>query len=280
MTTRLIFAVLLVACVLEGCSSRNTGLPGDDKVRAEVEGQPITDYDIDLAVLSTLGSGAAGKLDEKQRRPVLESLVASRLMARKMEAQLDDQHKAALERSVAAYREKLLVEQYLAKNAPPAPANDEAVERYYQEHLSQFGALATKTYEMLATTRALIPTERTAFLEAAKTADQQPDWGALAEALRQQGLPVTLRQGEVKASLLHRSLLSKLEGLDKGQPAVIAFVDGKAHLARIVEVQRTEPKPLSEVSGEIRNKLEATSLREAIGKASKQVLVGAKVVYL
>jgi hypothetical protein len=273
------FILLMTACVALGCSSRDTGLPGDDKVRAEVEGEPITDYDIDLAVVATLGQGAVAQLDENQRGPVLESLVASRLMARKMEVQLDKKQNAALERSVAAYREKLLVEQYLEKNAPPEPVTDEDIKRYYQENLSLFGAGGTKTYEMLATTRALIPSERAAFVSAVEAADQEADWSVLAENLRGQGLPVTLRQGEVSGGLLHKTLKTNLEGLSKGQPAATVFVDGQAHLVRIVEERKNRPRPLSEVRGEIGRKLEALSLRSAIERASRQVKTGAKVAY-
>ena len=56
-------------------------LAKDDIVLVQVNNEPITEYDLEHAINSMLESSTAEKLDEKGKRKVLESLVASKAIA-------------------------------------------------------------------------------------------------------------------------------------------------------------------------------------------------------
>ena len=71
-------AVLLIlalaACGNSG-KEQNTAatLPGSEKILATVNGSAISAYDLDQAVRTSLGPAAAGMLDDKGRKSVLEN---------------------------------------------------------------------------------------------------------------------------------------------------------------------------------------------------------------
>lgn len=260
-------------------STAEVRLPGDDETLAEVGESRITRYDLDRSIASTLSDAAAAQLDEHGRREMLKSLVASRAIAEARERELDAEQREELARKVEAYREQLLVRDYLEAHATPQPVTPEMVRTYYEEHPERFGGGTTREYEMLLTTRALTPAERDTLLRALGNPGAQSDWAAWASTLASQGLPVTHQRGTLAASLLDERLRRVLEGLGVNQASTVTLIDGKAYLLRVTGETRRPPRPLEEVSAEIRTTLAPIQLRESVRRVREQVLSRTHVTY-
>jgi len=254
-------------------------LEGDNVVLARVNGSPITRYDLDQTIRATLGASSAGRLDEAGRQKVLASLVASRAIARSQEADLSAEDQAVLDKKLMAYREQLLVKQYLVRHTAPGPVTGEMVREYYQAHPQRFGAKTIRTYEMLAGSRKLIASERDALIQVLKTAADNKDWQQWVEKLQAQGYPIEYRRGRVAEKILHPRLHQLMQPLKKGETSQLTFIEGTAYTVRIVDERQIAPRPLNEVSAEIRKALVPVQLKKSVKLASQQVLKTADVVY-
>jgi hypothetical protein len=254
-------------------------LEGDDIVLVRVNGDAITRYDLDQTIRSTLGASSAGRLDEAGRQKILESLVASRAIAQSQEADLSAEDQAVLAKKIRAYREQLLVKQYLVRQATPQPVTGEMVREYYQAHPERFGARTIRTYEMLAGRRKLTAAERDALIQVLKSAAENKDWQQWVAKLQDQGYPIEYRRGRVAEKILHPRLYQLMQPLKKGQASRLTFIEGTAYTVRILEEKQIAPRPLNEVSAEIRKALVPVQLKKSVKLASRQVLKTADVVY-
>ena len=125
------------------------------KVLAKVDGAPITDEDVAVA-MADIGAGLPQKLDQAQRQKyVLEYLIDLRLAAKKAEADKLDQS-PEFERKLAYYREKLAMEQLLGSIAKAA-TTEEAERKAYDE-----AAKAEPPQEEIHARHILLPTEEDA----------------------------------------------------------------------------------------------------------------------
>ena len=254
-------------------------LDGDDIVLARVNGSPITQYELELTIRSTLGPSSAGRLDEAGRQKVLESLVAGRAIARVQEADMTAEEIAAIDKKTRAYREQLFVKQYLAKHVAPQPVTSEMVREYYEAHPERFGAKTIRTYEMLAGRRKLNVRERDALLQVLQTAAEKKDWQQWVKNLQDQDYPIEYRRGRVAEKLLHPRLHQLMQSLRKGEASQLTFIEGTAYTVRIVDEKQIAPRPLNEVSAEIRKALVPVQLKKSVKQASQQVMQTADVVY-
>ncbi len=254
-------------------------LEGDDIILARVNGEPITLYDLEQTIRSTLGASTAGRLDEAGRQKVLESLVASRAIARAQEAQMTAEELAAIDKRTRAYREQLLVKQYLVKQVSPQPVTSEMVREYYRAHPERFGARTIRAYEMLAGRRKLTAAERDSLIQALKAAAEKNDWQQWVKKLKEQSYPIEYRRGRVAEKILHPRLQQLMQPLKKGQVSQLTFIEGTVYTVRIVDERQIAPRPLNEVSAEIRKALVPVQLKKSVKLASQQVLQTADVVY-
>ncbi|NOY90285.1 MAG: peptidyl-prolyl cis-trans isomerase [Deltaproteobacteria bacterium] len=254
-------------------------LPGDENVLAEVNGSQITRYDLERTIAETLNEEAIHQLDEEGRQRALQSIVASRAIARAREAELDAAGREAIDRKAARYRDQLLVRQYLDAHAPPEPVTPEMVSAYYEAHPESFGGSTRRTYEMLFTTRSLTAAERDTLSHQLRDPAQHSDWRAWAATLTAQGLPVNHRRGDASASALDARVRRVLGRLRLGQTSTIVYVDGRAFLMRIAEEEQRPRRPLAEVREQIRQRLAPRQLRDAVRAARTSVLQHAEVVY-
>jgi len=283
--------ILLLATVLMACGEKPAGesskkdtsqaviLEGDNVVLARVNGSAITQYDLEQTIRSTLGRYMTSRLDEAGRRKVLESMVASRAIAQAQEADLSEKDRAVIENKMQVYREELLVMQYLALHAPPQPVTQEMVREYYESNPELFGGKTIRTYEMITSNRSLKPRERDRMIEVLKNAAQKKEWKGWAKALQRQGYPVAFRQGQVAEEILHPQLQQFMQTLKKGETSQLVFVKGSPYVVRIVNEEKIAPRPLSEVSGQIRKSLVPFQLKKAVKQAAAEVLKTAEVVY-
>jgi hypothetical protein len=260
-----------------GCRRSGEGLPGDDVVVARVNGTPITSYDLSRGLDQNLGRFATPAIEGRAQKAVLESLIQSRVIAGAGESALTPLEKLELAKQVEAYRESLLVRSYLAKKAPVEPITPALIERYYKEHPERFGASETKTYELLGTKRAVVGQERAAVMQALQEAGGLADWKAKSVELEARGLPLVYAVGDVSGQLVHPRLRELLDGLTEGKASPVVFVQERAYVARITGSRKIPPKPLAEVSEEIRRALTPVQLRNAAEKAAAQLMDGAKI---
>ncbi len=285
--TRVTFTISLIflSGLLTACGDKPAEkakpvvLEGENIVLARVNGSAITKYDLEQTIRKTLGRRSAGMLDESGRQKVLESLVASRAIAQVQELDLSPKDKAAIEKKVQAYRDELLVMRYLAKHAPPQPVTQEMVREYYESHPERFGGKTIRSYEMIASKRSLKAEERDALIKILSKPGEKKDWKKWIKKLQKQGYPVAFRRGEVSEKILHQKLRELMRPLKKGEASQLTFVKGMAYIVRIVDEKKIPPRPLREVSAEIRRSLAPVQLKKAVKKASDEVLGKAEVSY-
>ncbi len=254
-------------------------LEGDDTVLATVDGEPVTRYDVDAAARTMLGDTQATLLDAAARRRVLESLVTSRAIARRQLERMDAHGRAELEKRVAAYREQLLVKAYLEGRTTPRPVTQAMVEAYYARHPEQFGARSVRTYEMLFAPAPVAGSLAKRLSAALAEVASREDWEAAAAELSGHGLATRYRRGRVDARLLEPALQRALGGLAVGEASAVVRVDGRPHLVRVLDEQQVPPRPLDEVSAEIRRMLVPVQISSAVEDAARTVLADAKVEY-
>ncbi len=255
-------------------------LPGDDEVLATVDGSPITQFELEQAIRTSLGGGAMDMLDDQGRRKVLESLVASRAIAREQEKKLTDDERAVLKKRMDAFREQLLVKMHLARKKTLSPVTRRMVKDYYRAHPDQFGQKIVRRYEMIRSEGPLTDESRDKFLEELKGADAAADWDRLILRLRIAGLSARRHEGRVDPEALDSRLRDLMRPLASGQTSEPTFIDGVLHLVRITEETRTPPRPLPEVSVEISKMLTPAQYKKAAKQAAEQALARTKVEYL
>lgn len=275
-----IFALVLTACgAPRDSGTEGVRLPGEDRVLARVNGSAITQYDLDASIKRTLGAAGAKMLDEAGQRVMLESLVAARAIARKQAQTISPEQSRSIEKQTAAYREQLLVKMYLAQNAPSEPVSETMVQNYYDAHKEQFGSRTVHTYEMLTTEGAMTDDQRDRILAALKAPEKIADWAAAAERLNAKGLPVFYRKATSDAGILEPQLRDIVGRLKTGQCAEPTLVNGRLHILRVTRVRTIPPRPLNEVSADIRKILLPVQLKKAVKQASDQVMKTARVEY-
>jgi hypothetical protein len=274
------FALMVTACSTDQDSDSFKALPGDDKVLARVNDSTITRYDLELSMTSTLGAQGAKMLDDGGKKSMLDSLVAARAIAQAQEKTLTARDRAVLDKQTAAYREQLLVKMYLAQNTTAEPVSQQMVADYYQQHPEQFGAKTIKQYEVINSQAALTDALRDKLLAALQNADRQKDWAAWSTKLKRNGLDVVYKSGNADPAILGADLRSQLGALQAGQSASLSFTGGQVSLARVTGEKKIAPRPLKDVSAQIRKALLPVQLKKAVKQASDQVLTQAKVQYL
>ena len=254
-------------------------LPGDDQILARVDGTPVTRYELDQLARSTFPNTDIEKLDRDVRRKLLESLVLGRAIARASEAELSARDLAEVEKMARAYREEILVKKYLVAHADPEPVTREMIREFYESHPEKFGAKKIRTFEMVFTPEKPNARQREGLLEFLKAPEQEKDWKAWADSLKQRGHPVAYRKGEIDEKLLQEKIRNLIRPLKKDETTPLTFIDGKAYVARIVDEKDIEPKPLRLAGDSIRKILAPVQLQKAIEKTGEKVLGNAEVVY-
>jgi hypothetical protein len=271
---------LTVACSDNGQTRTDAAeLPGDDTILAQVNGSAITRYDLDQAVQSTLGPQGAKALDEQGRRKMLESLAAARAISQVQDKALSADQAAQLDKTIAAYREQLLVRMYLAQNTPAEPVTARMVEDYYARHPEQFGAKTIRTYEIIRTEGTLTDTERDKLLSALARPAKIKDWSAKTDALRKAGLPVIYSKSASDAKILNPQLRDLMAPLTAGRTSDPTLINGVFYVVRILDEKHIAARPLKDVSAQIRKTLMPVQLKKAVKQASDKVLENATVEY-
>src|SRR5690606_15630218 len=216
---------------------------------------------------------------EVVERKILESLVSSRAMALLAERELSAGEKAEVELKAQAYREEILVKHYLQAHASPTPVTTEMVADYYARNPDEFGGSLEKTFEVIASTRALDGDEKAELIELLSAAEvKEKDWSALVEQWRAQGRPLEYRQNHLKLELLEQPMRSLVAPTQPGDIAPL-YTGEQLLLVRVTAERRLPAKPLGEVSADIREKLAPQALKQAIKSLSAEAVKDVKVEY-
>ncbi|WP_236233170.1 peptidyl-prolyl cis-trans isomerase [Pseudomonas tohonis] len=276
---------LLAAALLAGCRD-DDGADALAQVPVEpsatlvtVDDSPITRAQLELTVERTLGESAPLFANDEVERKILDSLVASRAMALLAERELDAGERAQLDLKAQAYREELLVRHYLEQHATPEPVTSEQVADYYQRHPEEFGGGVEKSFEIIASDQALEEPQRAELIALLSGAEAKGrDWQKQVAAWRAAGKPLEYRSNRIKPELLEQPLRSLVEPTAAGSIAPL-YVDGQMLLVRVTAEERLPARPLSEVSGEIREKLAPQALKQAVKSLSEEATRQVKVQY-
>ncbi|WP_165670715.1 peptidyl-prolyl cis-trans isomerase [Metapseudomonas otitidis] len=244
-----------------------------------VDDSPITRAQLELTIERTLGESAPLFANDEVERKILDSLVASRAMARLAERELDAGERAQLDLKAQAYREELLVRHYLEQHATPEPVTSEQVADYYQRHPEDFGGGVEKSFEIIASDQALEEPQRAELIALLSGAEAKGrDWQKQVAAWRAAGKPLEYRSNRIKPELLEQPLRGLVETTEAGSIAPL-YADGQLLLVRVTGEERLPARPLSEVSGEIREKLAPQSLKQAVKRLSEEAMRQVKVQY-
>lgn len=282
--------VLAVALNVGACDSGTpeatvTSASGSDEapsslVLAEVNGSPITEADVELTLERTFSEFERLNANAGLRQKVLESLVASRAMSHQAESQLSPEEMERIEGMARAYKEELLVKSYLQANTEPKPVTTAQVQAYYDEHPERFGAEPLHDFELLKAPADLSDAERARVLGAVATIKATTSWKQKsAEWQTQYGLRYQALNRS-PSNLLEVPLAEAIVRLSEGETSDVLYLDGQIHLLRLAQTTQSAPKPLSEVSGDIRRALAPLQLREAVKVASEQAQAEAEIRYL
>jgi len=243
---------------------------------AHVNGSPITQAELDYARTRTFGRQSAmvpsGSIEEK----LLQSLVASRAISQAAEQELSQEQLQEIELKAAAYKEELLVKQYLTSHVEPEPVSSDMAKQYYEQHPEEFGAGLEKTFEMIRTVSNLDDGQRrTLLLELAK-AKSEGNWEQWVNAIQLKS--VVYKRATAKVDILDQPLQRLVRTTQIGKVSPIHNGDHIA-IVRVIDEKRISPKPFSEVSAEVRKRLAPLKLKEAIKTISQEIVKNSQVTY-
>lgn len=277
-------AVLLVGGALVGCEDASRQALKEVPVEPSailvtVDESPITRAQLELTIERTLGDSAPLFANEEVERKILDSLVSSRAMALLAERELDPSEKQQLDLKAQAYREELLVRHYLQEHATPEPVSSEMVADYYNRHPEEFGGGVEKSFEIITSTAELSERQRSELITLLSGSElKSASWQDLVAGWRSQGQPLEYQQSKIKPALLEQPLRSLVEGTAEGGVAPL-YTQGRLLLVRVLAEKPLPAKPLSEVSGDIREKLAPQALKKAVKELSAQALKQVSVEY-
>lgn len=274
--------IIVFTLVLSTGCGKQPEVPGetnhvsDSTVLARVNGEAITDTDVDLTLQRTFSSADLMMADDGLRLKVLDSLIASRAMKQSVQADMTPEEVDEIRHMARAYEEELFVREYLQRHATPEPVTTEMLLQYYNENPDRFGAETLRDFELLKAPVNLDEATRDKLLNAVADIRGEPDWPKSARNWAQQ-YGLHYQKGRSRSGLLHRNLDEALQRLEKGETSEVLTIDGQIHLVRLQGLSQTPPKPLSEVSAEIRKTLAPLQLKKAIKRASWEARKQAKV---
>lgn len=247
------------------------------EILVTVDGSTVTAPELEYAV-SRLTAGQLIPSKQALNEKVLQSLVASRAMAILQERTLTEDAKQQLALKVAAYREELLVKDYINTHASPQPVTNEQVKAYYQKNPNEFGGDNLKTFEYIVGVNVEDDDDKKTLQQALSSLTFASDWQAKAEALKKQGLSVEYKTAKMRESLVQEPVKSLLEKTDAGAMTPVLMAE-EVLVLKVTSHQKISAKPFAQVSSEIRKTLAAIETKESIRTLTDDVLNRVEINY-
>lgn len=251
-----------------------------EKTLVKVNGDVISDKDLQVASVRIVGAQKAFLIDENVKKKILESMVMSRVISGQALKDIDAEERDQIERKSRDYREELLVKSYLRKNVDPQPVSQEMVKAYYDKNPELFGAKNIKEFELITTNKPVQGAQREQVLAVLNKARKNTNWKSYVKNANKQNGLLEYRSGKTSEKLLNaqlRAVMSKMKNKDISRPV---FIEGKPYLVRITKESQTKARPLAEVSTDIRRMLAPQQLKKAIRKVSDKLMKEAKIEYV
>lgn len=248
----------------------------DKNVVVWVDETPVTKSQLNLAVDRTLGASAGYFMNEELQEKILNSVISSRAMARLAEKKMDEFDLQELEDKVQAYREELLVKRYIKQEIVTTPVSDQQVKEYYEKHLDEFGAGTIKKFEVIESIGKANEEQRRAFLKKLGSVKKRKNWKQFVQSMKKKGLPLNYRMVNAKVSLLKNPLASIVKKTPAGQVSPMHF-STQMLIVRVLEEKKVAPKPMREVSAEIRQKLVPVNLKKSVRTLSEKARSQVKI---
>ncbi len=272
----------LMACnsnTNEQNSSSQIAQTPDDPALVTVNGQVITQKDLDIATLRLVGAARMAQLDAAASKKILESLVMSRVISSAAEAELSDNQKDRIARQVRDYREEILVKQYLRDHVEAAPITQAMVTAHYEKFPERYGAEIIHEFQLISASSKPEGTARQNMLKALTQVKDSKNWAAFVTKIKAQGVVVFLKQGRSNEKLLHKQLQLTLASLKVNETSRPFLIDGVPHVVRITKEITEQPRPLNEVSAQIRKALLPGQLKIAVKQVADKLQKTATIKY-
>jgi hypothetical protein len=236
---------------------------------AYVNGSPITQQEAQHAIQKLFAGRLPPIGGEQVKQRILESLISSRAMSLLAQQELDSDAHVQLDIKVKAYREELLVQEYLSRHVTPEPVSGDMVSDYYKQHPEEFGGGVSKRFEMVQTYRQIEEDERKALISKLSELSNEEDWDQWLE--QNKSLPVNLRQLTARVGILDQPIQALVSSTDVGETSPM-HIDEMITIVRVKAIENHPPKPLSEVSATIRKRLAPVKMRAAVKKLADDAL--------
>lgn len=244
-----------------------------------VEGEAITELDLELAVYRTLGPNSMFQADAKARQKILESIVMSKALALATQRSLSIEERYEIDRQTQAYRDELLAKRYLKSQVNPQPVTNEMVKAYYEANLEKYASPAKLQVEFVQAAPSMTPSQRGQVMAAMSSAQSQNDWPAWVSGQKAQGLPVTYSQNAFSSKAMASDVAQVVRQLDIGESSAVFFINKKPAIARVIKRIPGQATPLAQVTKEIRKTLAPIQLKKAIKAAAAEVMASMTIEY-
>jgi hypothetical protein len=274
--------VFVISALLFGCDKKNDAQKNDEQIVKEspalavVNGESISAADVDFMLERMLQGQAIAQVDEELRKKILDSLIASRAMKQQVKSQLPADAIAHIAQSVKAYEEELFVKAYLQQFVTPAPVTADMIQKYYDEHIDEFRGESIREFEILRSSVIVDEKLRDRLLAAIPDISATENWQSKTKEW-QKTYSLEYQQGRSQSGLLDKELDQVINRLQEGKTSDVIYINGALYLVRVTKISHAALKPLAEVSADIRTRLAAQVLREAVKQASADARAKAKV---
>lgn len=267
------------ACT-QTASTQSTNLDDQSKVLARVNGEAITEKQLASNVEILMGKSLAlDTLPVEERKKILDSMILSRLIKQQAEKQINQAQARLYAQKAQAYKEKIIVNDYLMKNISPAPVNDEMVNAYYHKHPEKFGASQDIQYELLSTVDRLSETDRDKLLANYPTMDKSGGLQSIQARIAATGLILNYQKAHLKPGKLSDKIEATLASLQPGEASSLFMQQGRPYIIKLLTREKTPPQALAVVSNDIRKQLVPMALKVAIRAQTEQLKENAEIAY-
>lgn len=133
---------------------------------------------------------------------------------------------------------------------------------------------------MIIASGAMQEVQRNKLLEALRDNADQKDWPGVVIKLRKKGMSLDYRKGVADDALLDERLRSVVMSVPVTQRSEPGLLNRRPFIIRVLGEQERPPRPLEQVSSDIRRALAAIQVKEAVKEATDPIMKRTEVKYV
>jgi len=272
-TVLLALTLALFSC---GADKSTDDATPENKVVAKINGEPIYTSDVNELKSRMLQNVPEDYITPELEEKLLDSLIRSKAMAQSMKKEIDEKTEEIIEKQVTAFREDLLVRAYVEKYGQLRTVTNDQVNQYYTDNPNLFGGGTRKTVEYVEASTVEDREKRVKLLKSLSTMKKSNNWSKSVNRLKTKGFELSYNKLTANEKHIKSPLKEAITKLDKkSEPQLIS--DAGIYLVRVLDTEKIPPKPLAQVSADVRALLQRQSYRESIETLSDQVMQKSKV---